>query len=181
MQDMYRKGPAYAVTATGRHGNRVLLMVDGHSGVIIGMSVLAAVVPVIPETAPNAVFLDDSHPFGAVVPEVIYDHWDHYNEPQWIQPGPPAIAVKPTYAPFEYAVPFKFVHTSPRSHKSYALAPPKFHGMKLRNSSGQQNPLRRDARRRSGQRGGVSGRTCRPGDLRQGRGAGSEGRGRSAG
>ncbi len=138
VQEMYRKGPAYAVTATGRSGNKVLLMVDGHSGVIIGMSVLAAAVPIAPQVAPNAVFVDDRHPFGAVVPEVIYDHWDRYTEPQWVQAGPVAITVKPTYAPFRYAVPFKFVHTSPRSHKSYALAPPNYRGMQLRNSSGQQ-------------------------------------------
>jgi hypothetical protein len=135
VQDMHRRGPAYAVTAIGRHGNRVLLMVDGYSGVIIGMSVLQAVVPVIPETAPNAVFVDDTRPFGAVVPEVIYDHWD---PEQWAQPGPAAIAIKPTYAPYQYAVPYKFVHSSPSTHKSYALAPPKYRGMQLRNSSGQQ-------------------------------------------
>src|SRR3954452_20309345 len=99
VQEMYRKGPAYSVTATGPSGNKVLLMVDGRSGAIIGMSVLAAVVPITPVTAPNAVFLDDRHPFGAVVPEVIYDHWDRYTEPQWEQPGPAAIVVKPTYAP----------------------------------------------------------------------------------
>ena len=136
--DMYRKGQAYAVTATGKTGNKVLLMVDGRSGEILGMSVLSAVVPISPEFALNGVFVNDRHPFGAVVPQVIYEHWDRYAEPQWTQPGPASIVVTPTYAPYTYAVPHSFVYVSSRTHKSYAIAPPDYRGYQLRDQSGRE-------------------------------------------
>ena len=88
VDEMYRKGLAYAVTADGPSGNKVLLMVDGRSGVILGLNVLAAKVAVVPQRAPNAVYTDDRHPFGAVVPAVVYVSWQRYDQPQWAQPGP---------------------------------------------------------------------------------------------
>jgi len=136
--EMYRKGPAYAVTATGPSGNKVLMMVDGGSGVILGLNVLTAVVRVVPETSPQPVFIDDRHPFGAVVPAVIYDTWQRYDEPQWVQAGPPAIAVEANFAPFHYAVPSRYVHASPRTGKSFAVAPKNYRGFKVQDHSGQQ-------------------------------------------
>jgi hypothetical protein len=135
IQEMYRKGPAYAVVAIGPNKNKVLLMVDGRSGEVIGMNVLAGVVPITPSWVP--IFVNDRHPFGVVVPEVIYQHWDRYTEAQWTQPGAKTIAVRPTYAPYRYVVPHSFVHVSPNTHKSYAIAPPSYRGYRLRDSAGK--------------------------------------------
>jgi hypothetical protein len=138
VDEMYRKGLAYAVTADGPSGNKVLLMVDGRSGVILGLNVLAAKVAVVPQRAPNAVYTDDRHPFGAVVPAVVYVSWQRYDQPQWAQPGPATLpAPKASMAPFRYAVPTQMVHASPKTGKSFAVAPPHFKGMQLRNQQGQ--------------------------------------------
>ena len=138
VDEMYRKGLAYAVTADGPSGNKVLLMVDGRSGVILGLNVLAAKVAVVPQRAPNAVYTDDRHPFGAVVPGVVYVSWQRYDQPQWAQPGPATVpAPKASMAPFRYAVPTQMVHASPKTGKSFAVAPPHFKGMQLRNQNGQ--------------------------------------------
>jgi hypothetical protein len=139
IQKMYRKGPAYAVAATGPSGNKVLMMVDGRSGGILGLNVLTAVVQVTPQRAPNAVFIDDRHPFGAVVPAVIYDTWQEYSETQWaVASGP--IAITASFAPFHYAVPFNYVHVAPRTGRSFAVAPPRYRGYQIRSHSGQ--PIR---------------------------------------
>jgi hypothetical protein len=137
VSEMYRKGSAYAVTAMGPSGNKVLLMVDGRSGVILGLNVLAAKVAVAPQRAPTAVFIDDRHPFGAVVPAVVYDSWQRYDQPQWAKPGPAVIAARPSRAPFRYAVPYSYVHASPKTGRSFAVAPPNYKGYQLRDEHGE--------------------------------------------
>ena len=139
IQKMYRKGPAYAVAAVGPSGNKVLMMVDGRSGGILGLNVLTAVVQITPQRAPNAVFIDDRHPFGAVVPAVIYDTWQEYSETQWVVQSAP-IAITASFTPFHYAVPFNFVHVAPRSGRSFAVAPPRYRGYQIQSHGGQ--PIR---------------------------------------
>jgi uncharacterized membrane protein YgcG len=139
IQKMYRKGPAYAVAAIGPSGNKVLMMVDGRSGGILGLNVLTAVVQVTPQRAPNAVFVDDRHPFGAVVPAVIYDTWQEYSETQWaVESGP--IAITASFTPFHYAVPFNYVHVAPRTGRSFAVAPPRYRGYQIQSHGGR--PIR---------------------------------------
>ncbi len=140
VQTMHRRGTAYAVRAIGPSGNHVDMMVDGASGTIIGLNVLQAVAGSIVSalTAPRAVYVDDRHPFGAVVPEVVYDSWQSYGENQWSVAATQTMAVERTYAGYRAAVPFNFMHFNARSGRSYAIAPPKYHGFRLTNSAGQQ-------------------------------------------
>ncbi len=138
VQSMHRHGSAYAVRAIGPHGNKVDMMVDGGSGAIIGLTVLAAAAGNVISalTSPTAVYVDDLHPFGAVVPEVVYDSWDNINESSWEVASAQTIAVQESYAAYQAAVPFNFVHMARNGH-SVALAPPKYHGFRLTNSRGQ--------------------------------------------
>jgi hypothetical protein len=138
VQSMHRHGSAYAVRAIGPHGSKVDMMVDGGSGAIIGLTVLAAATGNIISamTAQNAVYVDDLHPFGAVVPEVVYDSWDSIGESSWQVASAETIAVPETYAAYQMAVPFNFVHMS-RNGRSVALAPPRYRGFRLTNSRGQ--------------------------------------------
>src|SRR5262245_49102216 len=41
VEEMYRKGSAYQVKAIGPHGGHVEMMVDGRSGEIMGLNILA--------------------------------------------------------------------------------------------------------------------------------------------
>lgn len=140
VQAMHRRGAAYAVRAIGPSGNHVDMMVDGSSGTIIGLNVLQAVAGSIVSamTAQNAVYVDDRHSFGAVVPEVVYDSWQSYGENQWSGASAETVAVERTYAGYRAAVPFNFMHFNARSGHSYAIAPPRYHGFRLTNARGQQ-------------------------------------------
>ena len=138
VQSMHRHGSAYAVRAIGPHGNKVDMMVDGGSGTIIGLTVLAAAAGNIISamTAQNAVYVDDLHPFGAVVPEVVYDFWDNIGESSWQVASAGTVSVTESYAAYQAAVPFNFVHMA-RNGRSVALAPPRYRGFRLTNSRGQ--------------------------------------------
>ena len=146
VQSMHRHGSAYAVRATGPHGSTVDMMVDGGSGTIIGLTVLAAATGnvISAMTAQNAVYVDDLHPFGAVVPEVVYDFWDNIAELSWEVASAETVSVAESYAAFRSAVPFNFVHMG-HGGRSVALAPPRYRGFRLTNSRGQalRSPLTR--------------------------------------
>ncbi len=144
---MYRRGPAYAVKAVGPSGNQVEMMVDGRSGEIIGLNIVKAVTAIALAinnmNAQKASFIDDRHPFGAVVPEVVYAHWQGYQQAQWEaqmaarQQQEDMIQVEQTFSPYAAAVPYYYMHVNPRSGYSFAVAPPTYRGYALADYSGR--------------------------------------------
>ena len=139
VQAMYRRGPAYAVKAVGPSGSDVEMMVDGQSGAIIGLNVVhAAKGTVVAFKSNTKGFVDDLHPFGAVVPALIYAGWQSYKENEWEQREADEIAVENNYAAYTAAVPYYYMHTNARTGLSYAIAPPSYRGYQLADYSGRQ-------------------------------------------
>ena len=90
IERMKRKGTTYAVTAIGRSGNRVQLTVDGRSGAIIGLAVLkaapgqAAKVAAAVKSRKGTRYVDDSSPFGIIIPDIFTTRWTVVPSTQWI-------------------------------------------------------------------------------------------------
>ncbi len=81
IEKMKRLGTTYSVTATGPHRNKVQLTIDGRSGDIIGLAVLqaapnlATAIAAIVKSAKGSRYIDDSHPFGVIVPTTYQTRW----------------------------------------------------------------------------------------------------------
>jgi len=140
VQEMYRNGSAYQVKAVGPSGSKVEMMVDGRSGAILGLNVLSGLAAIAnavfgPNHHMHTAYVDDRTPFGAVVPSVVYSKWKPYSPRDW-NTGSDYIPVEQGYAPYGYAVPYTYVHTSPQG-RSYAVAPPSYRGYALQDSSGR--------------------------------------------
>lgn len=81
IEKMKRKGTTYSITATGPHKNRVQLTVDGRSGDIVGLAVLqaapgfAGTIAAIVKAGTGSRYIDDSHPFGIIIPDIYQTQW----------------------------------------------------------------------------------------------------------
>lgn len=81
IEKMKRKGTTYSVRAVGKSGNRVQLTIDGRSGAIIGLAVLQAApgqgsrVAAMMKSRRAARYVDDSTPFGIIIPDTYQFRW----------------------------------------------------------------------------------------------------------
>jgi hypothetical protein len=81
VEKMKRKGTTYSVRAVGKSGNRVQLIIDGRSGAIIGLAVLqaapgqAAKVAAAIKSRRGSRYVDDSTPFGIIIPDTYQFRW----------------------------------------------------------------------------------------------------------
>ena len=115
VQSMARKGTAYSIKATGKHGNKVQMLVDGRSGEIVGLSVLDAAANLIQAVADalksnkTKRHVDDRHPFGVVVPDRYARDWAVIPASAWATGGQRFIPVQRSASPYRYAVPHRSV------------------------------------------------------------------------
>lgn len=117
IEKMKRKGTAYSVTATGPHGNRVQMLVDGRSGDIVGLSVIQAAANFIGAVAAamksgkNARYYDDTRPFGVVVPDRYQVNWTSITNNNFAaKRGSPRYVSAPNSGRgYRYAVPYRTV------------------------------------------------------------------------
>ncbi len=117
IETMKRKGTAYSVTATGPHGNRVQMLVDGRSGDIVGLTVLQAaanflgVIAAAMTSGKSGRYYDDTRPFGVIVPDRYQVNWTVITVNDWTgKRGAPRYVSAPLSGRgYRYAVPYRTV------------------------------------------------------------------------
>lgn len=89
VEKMKRKGTTYSVTGKSRSGNRVQLTIDGRSGAIVGLAVLqaapgqAAKVATAVKSKRGSRYVDDSTPFGIIIPDIFQTRWTPITSNVW--------------------------------------------------------------------------------------------------
>ena len=117
IESMKRKGTAYSVTATGPHGNRVQMLVDGRSGEIVGLTVLQAAASLLGAIAAamtsgkSGRYYDDTRPFGVIVPDRYQVNWTNITINDWSGKRGAARYVSAPLSGrgYRYAVPYRTV------------------------------------------------------------------------
>lgn len=117
IEKMKRKGTAYSVTATGPHGNRVQMLVDGRSAEIVGLTVIEAAANLIGAIAAamksgkNTRYYDDTRPFGVIVPDRYQVNWTQITNNSWNAPrgAPRFVSASKSGRGYRYAVPYRTV------------------------------------------------------------------------
>ena len=117
LEKMTRKGTAYSVTATGPHGNRVQMLVDGRSGEIVGLTVVQAAANLIGAVAAaltsgkSGRYYDDTRPFGVIVPDRYQVDWINITVTDWSGKRGAAryVAAPASGRGYRYAVPYRTV------------------------------------------------------------------------
>ena len=90
IEKMKRNGTTYSVTATSKARNKVQMTVDGRSGDIVGLAVLQAapnlvsVVAAIVKSGKGTRYIDDSHPFGIIIPDIYQTRWVSFTPSIWV-------------------------------------------------------------------------------------------------
>ncbi|MES2147670.1 MAG: PepSY domain-containing protein, partial [Pseudomonadota bacterium] len=89
IEKMKRNGTTYSVTATSKSRNKVQMTVDGRSGDIVGLAVLQAapnllsVIAAIVKSGKGTRYIDDSHPFGIIIPDIYQTRWVSFTPSIW--------------------------------------------------------------------------------------------------
>ena len=126
IEKMKRKGTTYSVRAVGKSGNRVQLTVDGRSGAIVGLAVLQAApgqgprVAAIMKSRRGSRYVDDSHPFGIIIPDTYQLRWTVIPNNVWTVYTTDYISENWTYvgAGYRFAVPYYSVRPG---HNDYSV------------------------------------------------------------
>ena len=129
VNDMRRQGYAYAVDATGPHGNRVIMLIDGRSGVLLGQKVAKWGPGVQRVTVAPRGGWNDAYEFGAVIPASGFGAWAPIGQPMWSKPAARYVATQPSYVAYRTAVPYRQVAVTrqgrtvahPRPHSGYNI------------------------------------------------------------
>jgi hypothetical protein len=126
IEKMKREGTTYSVRALGRSGNRVQLTIDGRSGAIIGLAVLQAAPGLAPRVAAamkarrGTRYVDDSTPFGIIIPDTYQFRWTVIPSNAWTAYTTDYITESWNYvgSGYRFAVPY---YTVRPGHNDYSV------------------------------------------------------------
>ncbi len=115
IDSMKRKGTTYSIKATGPHRNKVQMTVDGRSGDVVGLAVLeaaaglAAAIAAIVKSGKGSRYIDDSHPFGIIIPDTYQSRWTPITTNAWNSYTTTYITEPWSGAGYRFAVPYDTV------------------------------------------------------------------------
>ncbi|MEO7654728.1 MAG: PepSY domain-containing protein [Sphingomicrobium sp.] len=112
IEKMKRKGTTYSIKAIGPNRNKVQMTVDGRSGDIVGLAVLeaatglAAAIAVIVRSGKGSRYVDDSHPFGIIIPDTYQSRWTTITTNVWTTYSGDYVTESWSGAGYRFAVPY---------------------------------------------------------------------------
>ena len=115
IDSMKRKGTTYSIKATGPHRNKVQMTVDGRNGDIVGLAVLeaaaglAAAIAAIVKSGKGSRYIDDSHPFGIIIPDTYQSRWTTITNNVWTTYTTNYVTETWSGAGYRFAVPYDTV------------------------------------------------------------------------